>query len=551
MKGLEAKTLGLKKVIRHEYKRIVAFMLTVAMVVTNFGTNLTVAFAAGEETSSLFLLDSSELEDAISTALESGDVFDFSSLELKAKQKSLKTSYEKLIGSKAGKVYQLDVDVDNSYASENTDLQVFYNAGTDSVVFLFINESEMAVTFRANVSGYETARVTVNPNTSNIEDAEDVENAEDYSGTTMVDDEKNQPKAEVVKPEGETSATDENGSDETEEETKADVTESETASENGETEETTGAENSSETEETTAAEETEAEAEETAEETEAAEPETEAPAAEEELQAEEGSATASISAKEVFRVSTSAEVAEETLADSTEEETEAETEAEAPEKETEALPETTEAEETVAEDKTEETAADETADGETVADETKDGELVNDETEAPAENPADNNGGSSETDFDGDEQFLEDDSIELMGELAGKAYNTVTIWGRANARAYAVKAEDLVGEAAVEGQYNVDYSVDPVGAAAIKGAHTVNEGETLYFAVDPQVGYEITAVTANGEELEEVDAAGVASASNLEKYAHVYAVEEVSEDLEIVASLEETENVAHPEFNAS
>ena len=500
MKGLEAKTLGLKKMIRHEYKRIVAFMLTVAMVVTNFGTNLTVAFAAGEETSSLFLLDSSELEDAISTALESGEVFDFSSLELKAKQKSLKTSYEKLIGSKAGKVYQLDVDVDNSYASENTDLQVFYNAGTDSVVFLFINESEMAVTFRANVSGYETARVTVNPNTSNIEDAEGVENAEDYSNTTMVDDEKNQPKAEVVKPEGETSETDENGSDETEEETKADVTESETASENGETEETTGAENSSETEETTAAEETEAEAEETAEETEAAEPETEAPAAEEELQAEEGSATASISAKEVFRVSTSAEVAEETLADSTEEETEAETEAEAPEKETEALPETTEAEETVAEDKTEETtadeskadettAADETADGETVADETKDGELVNDETEAPAENPADNNGDSSEVGFDGDEQFLEDDSIELMGELSGKAYNTVTIWGRANARAYAVKAEDLVGEAAVEGQYNVDYSVDPVGAAAIKGAHTVNEGETLYFAVDPQVGY--------------------------------------------------------------
>lgn len=110
MKGLEAKTLGLRKVIRHEYKRIVAFMLTVAMVVTNFGTNLTVAFAAGEEESSLFLLNSSELEDAISTALESGDVFDFSSLELKAKQKSLKTSYEKLIGSKAGKVYQLDVE---------------------------------------------------------------------------------------------------------------------------------------------------------------------------------------------------------------------------------------------------------------------------------------------------------------------------------------------------------------------------------------------------------------------------------------------------------
>ena len=550
MKGLEAKTLGLRKVIRHEYKRIVAFMLTVAMVVTNFGTNLTVAFAAGEEESSLFLLNSSELEDAISAALESGDVFDFSSLELKAKQKSLKTSYEKLIGSKAGKVYQLDVDIDSSYATEHTDLQVFYNAGTDDVVFLFINESDMAVTFRANVSGYETARVTVNPNTTNIEDAEGVENAEDYSGTTMVDDEK-KPQAEVVKPEGETSES-ESASDETEAaETEADVTESENASENGEAEETTGAEEAAETE-TSAAEETEAETE--------PETEAEAPAAEEaeeeiELTPEEGSASASISAKKVFRVSTSAEAAGEAPAADAEEETEAEE----PEKETEAPAETT-AEETVADDSTEETIADETqADETTAADET-DGELT-EETEAPTEDvtapdettgeqPA-GNGGSENIGFDNDEQFLEDDSIELAGELNGKAYNTVTIWGSANARAYVVKAEDLTGEAAVEGQYSVDYSVDPVGAATIKGAHTVNEGETLYFAVDPQVGYEITKVTANGEPLEEADAADVASASDLEQHEHVYAVEAVTEDLEIVASLEETMGVAHPEFSAS
>lgn len=546
MKGLEAKTLGLRKVIRHEYKRIVAFMLTVAMVVTNFGTNLTVAFAAGEEESSLFLLNSSELEDAISTALESGDVFDFSSLELKAKQKSLKTSYEKLIGSKAGKVYQLDVDIDSSYATEHTDLQVFYNAGTDDVVFLFINESDMAVTFRANVSGYETARVTVNPNTTNIEDAEGVENAEDYSGTTMEDDEK-KPQAEVVKPEGETSES-ESASDETEAaETEADVTESENASENGEAEETTGAEEAAETE-TSAAEETEAE---TKPETEAETP-AEETEAEIELTPEEGSASASISAKKVFRVSTSAEAAGEAPAADAEEETEAETETEAeePEKETEAPAETT-AEETVAD----ETQAEKT----TAADET-DGELT-DETEAPTEDvttpdettgeqPADN-GGSENIGFDSDEQFLEDDSIELAGELNGKAYNTVTIWGSANARAYVVKAEDLTGEAAVEGQYSVDYSVDPVGAATIKGAHTVNEGETLYFAVDPQVGYEITEVTANGEPLEEADAADVASASDLEQHEHVYAVEAVTEDLEIVASLEETMGVAHPEFSAS
>ena len=417
------------------------------------------------------------------------------------------------------------------------------------MVFLFINQSDMAVTFRANVSGYETARVTVNPNTSNIEDAEGVENAEDYSGTTMVDDEK-KPQAEVVKPEGETSES-ESASDETEAaETEADVTESENASENGEAEETTGAEEAAETE-TSAAAETEAETE--------PETEAEAPAADEaeegiELTPEEGSASASISAKKVFRVSTSAEAAGEAPAADAEEETEAETETEAeePEKETEAPVETT-AEETVADDSTEETIADET----TAADET-DGELT-EETEAPTEDvtvpdettgeqPA-GNGGSENIGFDSDEQFLEDDSIELAGELNGKAYNTVTIWGSANARAYVVKAEDLTGEAAVEGQYSVDYSVDPVGAATIKGAHTVNEGETLYFAVDPQVGYEITEVTANGEPLEEADAADVASASNLEQHEHVYAVEAVTEDLEIVASLEET--APHPGFEES
>ena len=362
----------------------------------------------------------------------------------------------------------------------------------------------------------------------------------------MVDDEK-KPQAEVVKPEGETSEA-ESASDETEAaETEADVTESENASENGEAEETTGAEEAAETE-TSAAAETEAETE----------PETEAAEeAEEEIELtpEEGSASASISAKKVFRVSTSAEAAVEAPAADAEEETEAEE----PEKETEAPVETT-AEETVADDSTEGTIADETqADETTAADET-DGELT-DETEAPTEDvtapdettgeqPA-GNGGSENIGFDNDEQFLEDDSIELAGELNGKAYNTVTIWGSANARAYVVKAEDLTGEAAVEGQYSVDYSVDPVGAATIKGAHTVNEGETLYFAVDPQVGYEITEVTANGEPLEEADAADVASASDLEQHEHVYAVEAVTEDLEIVASLEETVGVAHPEFSAS
>ena len=71
--------------LRKNYRRLVAFMLTIAMTFTNVGTNLNVAFAAGEEQEALFLVDGSELREAIQDALDSGETFAFSSLELKAR----------------------------------------------------------------------------------------------------------------------------------------------------------------------------------------------------------------------------------------------------------------------------------------------------------------------------------------------------------------------------------------------------------------------------------------------------------------------------------
>lgn len=96
-----------------------------------------------------------------------------------------------------------------------------------------------------------------------------------------------------------------------------------------------------------------------------------------------------------------------------------------------------------------------------------------------------------------------DDDVEVLGELKGKSFNTVTLWDCANARAYRVALKDLEGVASVD-RYSVEYTVDPVGAADIKGAAHVNAGEDLYFDVTPQVGYELVSVTANGEELEAV-----------------------------------------------
>ena len=94
--------------IRRNYRRALAFLLTAAMVITNLSANLSVAFAAGETERALFMVEGAQLKEAIRLAQEEGEVFRFSSLELKAGRKSIKNKYEKLLGAKEGKVYGLD-----------------------------------------------------------------------------------------------------------------------------------------------------------------------------------------------------------------------------------------------------------------------------------------------------------------------------------------------------------------------------------------------------------------------------------------------------------
>ena len=702
--------------LRKNYRRLVAFMLTVAMTFTNVGTNLNVAFAAGEEQEALFLVDGTDLREAIDSAVDGGETFKFSSLELKAKTKSLKNSYEKLIGGKNGKVYQLDVDVDERYAPEDTSIEVFYNAGTEEVIFLLINESDMVVKFRANVDGYETARVTINPNAANVDDTE-ASYVEDYSNTTMIDDMPHTLGAEVLNPtteagadegtdaeetseavegpsgetdaadgseaeesspaeetgetgepvEGETTDAAETGSSETGETTEAAGSEAgETSGATGSEEETTEADENNTTEEAgetteettveeTGAEESEPETEaetETEIEAEAADNEADAEdeaageaGAADEAQPEAGSATASISIRKIRQVASSVQVLDDAdividpedvpedetpeISEDAEVEVEDEEKTEAPEEEPEETTETetetedtraAETEETVADDAEEETSAADTeetagdavetsaadaeetmeadtensgneessaADDETdAADESSGADIIIEETtaagetdgtdvtdtpvevETPAETtpaegsstdkteaPEDSGADQSGSVVEEEGQELEDDIngiLENLGTLDGKAYNTVTIWGSANARAYKVALKDLAGIETVTGTFRVDYTSDPVGVAEIKGSRSISEGENLYFAVIPQVGFELTGVTANGVELEAVDAATVgADAADLAQYEYVYVVEEVAEDLEVVASLEEVKDMAHPAFRDS
>ena len=85
------------KTIRKNYRRLIASLLTMALVITNAGGNLGTIFAAGETENALFLLEGRELREAIQEAREQGEVFDFSTLRLAAKRKSIKTRYEKLL----------------------------------------------------------------------------------------------------------------------------------------------------------------------------------------------------------------------------------------------------------------------------------------------------------------------------------------------------------------------------------------------------------------------------------------------------------------------
>ena len=90
------------KAFRKNYKRITPFLLSLILTCMNIGSNLHVAFAVGEDEEALFLVDGAELKQAIQDACESGEVFDFASLNLKAKSKTLKNSYERLLGTTEG-----------------------------------------------------------------------------------------------------------------------------------------------------------------------------------------------------------------------------------------------------------------------------------------------------------------------------------------------------------------------------------------------------------------------------------------------------------------
>ncbi len=461
------------KKIRRNYRRLVAFLLTAVIVGTNVCGNVGVAFAAGMSESALFLVDGEELREAIQEAKEHREVFSFSALELAAARKSIRNKYEKLLGKKDGEVYELDLEIDDSYAPEGAAVQVFYHAGTEDVVFLFLNETDMEVEYRVNIDGYETEPVTVKPNTYNIEEEEDASFGENYEAADMIDDVKTAPKAEVVEtkeaPAGEeseeagkdetakdaspdskgeeSSAVDETLADEEEsQETEADSTEAATEEGTEKAGETEAADK--EDEETDAEEEqvTETEAE-TETETET-EPQTEAEVedADEVLDEREEEALSKSNRQAAVVALSLGDLEEETTAE-TEVSAEEETEAAETEKETEA--------EEPAEGKTEEAAG-----SETTEDEEK-------ETEAEA----------GETEYETEEESKAEDTET---EKSTEAEETEAEETEKDATVEETEAEDKTAAGETKGEEKEEIKENSVGSNSSQtGSTDKTDGQLL------------------------------------------------------------------------
>ena len=579
--------------LRKKTRRLISFVLTMVMIITNVAANMTVAFASDLKEEALFMIDVDDLALALQDARESGEDFDYDSIELAAKNKSAAEQYERLL--KEGSVYQLNVSIDDFSVPYGASLQVFYNEKTDDVIFLFINESDMIINFRVDIGGYATEFVKVRPNTV-------AEEWEDSGWDDFAADED-----DVWEEESTTQANVETGEDVTSNETADQENEAEPAEGQGEGEAETQADSEAEapTEKETEAQadsvteaptekETEAQTDSVTEAT--AENETEEQT-ESETEAQHG--VNEISLNETLPIETSAayenqETSGETEAENIANETTAAPmeRISAPADETTAVPteetsaqsnETTgaPAEETSAsEDETTAAPTGETSAStdETTAAPTGETSAPTEEASAPADETTDPSGSESagpaggfvseggsglpsdapiSADAPEDDELLPSDDIEVDGTLKGKRYAEVALWDNAaNAAAYKVTMRYLKAifdelDLGVSVEYQI-VPEDMAEAVQIHGSSKAYRNTDYTFTAEVEKDYAVTSVTVNEEEAELISSTETEEVTGEEAeeapatYENVYRIyvpEETEENLVIQIEVEEAKKV--------
>ena len=541
------------RVMKERLSVLMAFILTVSIVLGNGGMGPGVAMAGQNLPEEEFRLHAEDIRTAAEDALQGEPMYD--SLDITGSSEKQTREYEKLLAAD-GSLYELFPEYEKYNDLFGVELRVFLRTnytesatpdnyelnGKEKLIFLYTNEGGEAVEVRLNIDGYVSDTNIVKPYDEAFGEEEDAADklpadAKDPaagkneemipgeapgnpaeggagsgtgsqvtpdgentgSGETEAAPEEGTEPSEPETTEGETEVTE--PSEPSEPETTEGETEATEASEPEPTEEATEATESSEPEttegeaevtESSEPETTEETTEGTAEVTELSEPE--AQVQEEAGDAEasgdsEASAQITMSMKQVFRVAS-------TLATPSEIATPSEPEKSEPE----------------------------------------DSEPEDFEPSHPSE----------------DEDLINGDGGEFkrVGKLKGKIYSLVSLDEYMTARAYAVSYREILGEdeETAESNHQITYTINPSDAAVLTDApETADNEEDVIFGILPQGGYQISQVTANGEALEKVKEENTATPSDAEAPVY-YVIPNVQEDQNVEIVLAEAINADYPAF---
>ena len=555
-------------------RRAAAFFLSAAMTVVNGGTSYIPAYAA-DVGSSRFLLTNRELMQAIQDAKAAEDFFDFSSLDLKGKSEKAEERYEELLGEQ-GTVYQLDVDVDGSDAADGTKLELFYNEENEEVVFLYINESDESVRFTVNVDGYETKSLLVGAASAELTDGLETADGENGNSTeesteeTSGNSQETEGSDNVQNPGGSGSAGGGQGSG-TGGNASEDSQEPETG-DTADTEETGDAEEPSDGDAGTPADDEKLESGDTgsagngeiSKETGAA-----GDGAPADGEKPEDGGTGSVGNDDGAETGGDTGASGDNGADggaagdvgSGEESGDSDTGSAG----------------NGSGDGGSSSAGNNSGNSDSGVAGNDGGDSSSDTGTSDGGNSGSNTGtsdggnsgsntGASGTSDGGDVQIgisahstafvavgsenkiategewiLEEGDTdgeeipEVLGTLDGTVYPEVTVWEGAKAAACAVELEELEN-IELESGYHISYVTEPEDVVEIDGPRFAEEGESISFSVIPEMGYQVTEVTANGVKLDCAYENSPATASQIGGTEYIYVIDSVDEDQEIVIS---------------
>ncbi len=147
-------------------KRFLAKLLAFAMVLGNVFNGSVVAVAAerGESATAVFTMTGEDLQNAVESAKESGSPVSFDDMGLSGSE-TLLAEYRKVLGE--GEVYQIQAGYTTESVNE-AELTLYYNAGSDELIFFYENNDIVPVSFRTVVDGYATEAVSVRPYESEV-----------------------------------------------------------------------------------------------------------------------------------------------------------------------------------------------------------------------------------------------------------------------------------------------------------------------------------------------------------------------------------------------